>query len=236
MSGWIKLHRQIYTHWIFKDAERLRAWIIILGHVNFKEEKVALGNDLLICKRGESLMSLDSWAKLFGKNWNKSKVRRFLNLLQNDSMIELTNEKITTRLTVCNYDTYQDERNTSETQVKRKRNASETQVTPTKEGKEEEELKEGKEDAIDFYIFWEAYDLKKNKDKAKVRWYQLKLKDQKDILAYLPAYVKSTPDKQYRKHPATFLNNRGWEDEIIQSQPKLNNQPQQQTRSSIPVG
>ena len=234
--SWIKLHRKIYAHWIFKDAERLRAWIIILGHVNFKEEKVALGNDLLICKRGESLMSLDSWAKLFGKNWNKSKVRRFLNLLQNDSMIVLTNEKITTRLTVCNYDTYQDERNTSETQVKRKRNASETQVTPTKEGKEEEELKEGKEDAIDFDNFWTAYDYKKNKDKAKVKWDQLKPKDQKDILAYLPAYVKSTPDKQYRKHPATFLNNRGWEDEIIQSQPKLNNQPQQQTRSSIPVG
>ena len=233
--SWIKLHRKIYAHWIFKDAERLRAWIIILGHVNFKEEKVALGNDLLICKRGESLMSLDSWAKLFGKNWNKSKVRRFLNLLQNDSMIVLTNEKITTRLTVCNYDTYQDERNASETQVKRKRNASETQVTPTKESKEYKELKEGKEDAIDFDNFWTAYDYKKNKDKAKVKWDQLKPKDQKDILAYLPAYVKSTPDKQYRKHPATFLNNRGWEDEIIQSQPKLNNQPQQQTRSSIPV-
>jgi hypothetical protein len=144
MSGWIKIHRQIYTHWIFQDAERLRAWLIILGHVNFKEEKVALGNDLLVCKRGESLMSLDSWAKLFGKNWNKSKVRRFLNLLKNDSMIELKNEQITTRLTVCNYDNYQDEGNASETQTKRKRNASETQVTPTKEGKESKEPKKVK--------------------------------------------------------------------------------------------
>ena len=234
--SWIKLHRKIYAHWIFKDAERLRAWIIILGHVNFKDEKVALGNDLLICKRGESLMSLDSWAKLFGKNWNKSKVRRFLNLLQNDSMIELTNEKITTRLTVCNYDTYQDERNASETQVKRKRNASETQVTPTKESKEYKELKEGKEEPIDFYIFWEAYDLKKNKDKAKARWYQLKLKEQQDILAYLPAYVKSTPEKKYRKHPTTFLNNRGWEDEIIDYQSKPKDQPHQQTRSIVPIG
>ena len=144
MSGWIKIHRQIYTHWIFQDAERLRAWLIILGHVNFKEEKVALGNDLLVCKRGESLMSLDSWAKLFGKNWNKSKVRRFLNLLKNDSMIELKNEQITTRLTVCNYDNYQDEGNASETQTKRKRNANETQVTPTKEGKESKEPKKVK--------------------------------------------------------------------------------------------
>ena len=37
-------------------------------------------------------------------------------------------DKITTHLTVLNYDTYQPQRNTSETQVKHKRNTSETQV------------------------------------------------------------------------------------------------------------
>ena len=32
---------------------------------------------------------------------------------------------------------------------------------------------------------------------------------------YLPGYIQSKPDKQFRKHPTTFLNNEGWKDEII---------------------
>jgi hypothetical protein len=74
--------------------------------------------------------SLDTLAKRW--NCDKSKVRRFLKLLESDSMIELKSEHITTRLTICKYDTYQGERNADETQVKHKRNASETQMTPNK--------------------------------------------------------------------------------------------------------
>jgi len=141
MSGWIKIHRTIQNHWIFSDEEKLKAWIIILFSVNFEPKRVNIKNTIFECNRGESLLSLDSWAEKFGKNWNKSKVRRFFKLLENDSMIALKSEQKTTRITVCNYDTYQDERNTDETQVKRKRNASETQTTPTKECKEGKELK-----------------------------------------------------------------------------------------------
>jgi len=144
MSGWIKIHRTIQNHWIFSDEEKLKAWIIILFTVNFEPKKVNIKNTIFECNRGESLLSLDSWAEKFGKNWNKSKVRRFFKLLESDSMIVVKSEQKTTRLTVCNYETYQDERNASETQVKRKRNASETQTTPTKECKECKECKEEK--------------------------------------------------------------------------------------------
>ena len=34
-------------------------------------------------------------------------------------------------------------------------------------------------------------------------------------MEHLPHYIKSTPDKQFRKHPSTYLNNQGWFDEII---------------------
>jgi hypothetical protein len=56
-------------------------------------------------------------------------------------MIELKSEHITTRLTICKYDTYQGERNADETQVKHKRNASETQMTPNKNEKNEKNNK-----------------------------------------------------------------------------------------------
>ena len=38
-------------------------------------------------------------------------------------------------------------------------------------------------------------------------------------LAYIPAYVIATEDKQYRKNFQTFINQRGWEDEIIVATP-----------------
>jgi hypothetical protein len=135
-NGWIKIYRTVQKHWIFSDAEKFRAWILILFTVNYEPKKVNLGNLLLNCDRGESLLSLDSWAKIFGGTWNKSRVRRFFDLLQKDSMIVLKNEHKTTRLTVCNYDTYQDVRNANETKVKRKRNGVDTELTPTKERKE----------------------------------------------------------------------------------------------------
>ena len=40
-------------------------------------------------------------------------------------------------------------------------------------------------------------------------------KDRKAAIEYIPLYVLSQPDKQYRKNFQTFLNQRGWEDELI---------------------
>ena len=140
MSSWIKLFRDINKHWIWQNSDYLKWWLDILLEVNHAHAKVVINNKIYECNRGEKLYSLDTWAVRWGTN--KSKVRRFLQLLQNDNMIVLKSETQTTRLTVCKYDTYQDMRNADETQMKRKRNASETHLTPIEEGKEEKEEKE----------------------------------------------------------------------------------------------
>ena len=101
---------------------------------NIEPKKVLIKGQLIEVERGEIVYSYETWAN----RWkiNKSKVLRFLKMLEKDSMILLKSETVTTRITICKYDTYQGERNDSETQVKRTRNASETQVKPTKEVKE----------------------------------------------------------------------------------------------------
>jgi hypothetical protein len=134
-NGWVQLHRTINKHWIWTDANKLKWWIDILLTVNHADAKILIGNSVIECKRGQSINSLETWSKRWGVN--KSKVRRFLFLLENDSMIVLESVRITTRLTVCNYDSYQGERNANETQMKRKRNASETQATPNNNVEEE---------------------------------------------------------------------------------------------------
>lgn len=180
MKGWISLHRKIVDHWVFSDAERLRAWLIILIDVNHSEKKKIFGDKILVCKRGESLNSLDTWTLKFGSNWNKSKTRRFLKMLENDTMIVLKSERITTRLTVCNYEDYQGERNADETQVKRKRNASETQVTPNNNVNNENNDNNDNNEDSKFKKFYEDDYLNTVKETVKQRNINLTLEQIKE--------------------------------------------------------
>lgn len=142
MCGWIKIHRSIKDNWLYTEKRvysRFEAWMDILLTVNYADNKTIIKGKVYEIKRGQSILSLESWANRWG--WDKSKTRRFLTLLQNDGMIVLVSDNITTQLTVCNYDSYQSERNAYETQTKRKRKTNETQTTPIKEEQEEEEIK-----------------------------------------------------------------------------------------------
>lgn len=144
MSGWIKLDRKVFNHWVFSDPWKFRNWVDLIGLVNYQESKFEIGGVLMTCKRGETLHSLKTLASRWG--CDKSKVRRFLKLLESDGMIVLKNETRTTRITICNYDSYQLDEATFETQTKRKQNADETQTNPNKNNKK----KTKKEKEADF--------------------------------------------------------------------------------------
>ena len=67
-----------------------------------------------------------------------------------------------------------------------------------------------------FEEFWDLYDYKKSRDKAEKAWKTLNKEEKALALQHAPLYVKSTPDKQFRKHPTTYLNNKNFNDEIIE--------------------
>jgi len=67
-----------------------------------------------------------------------------------------------------------------------------------------------------FEEFWDLYDYKKSRDKAEKAWKSLNKEEKALALQHAPLYVKSTPDKQFRKHPTTYLNNKNFNDEIIE--------------------
>ena len=71
----------------------------------------------------------------------------------------------------------------------------------------------------DEYTFdraWNLYEKKVGcKSKLEKKWNSMSKKDRKAATEYIPLYVLSQPDKQYRKNFQTFLNQRGWEDELI---------------------
>ena len=68
-----------------------------------------------------------------------------------------------------------------------------------------------------FTEFWERYDKKVSKKDARRAWSKLNNRQRKEILDsdIIEKYKESTPDKQYRLHPATWLNGEHWNDEII---------------------
>lgn len=68
---------------------------------------------------------------------------------------------------------------------------------------------------IEFDVFWDLYDNKQDRKACEPKWVNLTNKERVDIIEYIPKYIESQPDKQFRKHPKTFLNNRSWENEII---------------------
>ncbi len=68
---------------------------------------------------------------------------------------------------------------------------------------------------IDFDVFWNLYDKKVGRKKCIQKWKRIKEADKLLIIHHLPDYVKSTPEKQYRKNPETYLNGECWHDEVI---------------------
>lgn len=75
-------------------------------------------------------------------------------------------------------------------------------------------------DEYTFERAWNLYDKKVGcKAKLEKKWNSMSLKDRKAAIEYIPLYVIATEDKQYRKNFQTFLNQRGWEDELIGATP-----------------
>jgi hypothetical protein len=137
MSSWIKLSRKIRTHWVYKDADYFKAWVTILTEVNFKPAKVLIQGELLECNRGQSVNSLATWVSILGDEWTIQKFRTFIKLLEKDEMINIEGLRKTTRLTVCNYDSYQSEQQTNNTQTTDKQHTANTQLTTNKNVKKE---------------------------------------------------------------------------------------------------
>ena len=72
-----------------------------------------------------------------------------------------------------------------------------------------------------FNNFWLLYDKRTNQKKCFKIWLKIKSELHTTIYSHVKEYVKSTPDKKYRKNPETYLNNECWNDEIVKGKDQL---------------
>lgn len=222
-SGWISIYRRIREHWIWQDPVKFQRWIDLLLEVNHTGRKVNLGCAIIECERGQTIRSLSNWAKRW--KCSKSSARRFLELLEKDQMIVSESVSKTTRITVCNYDDYQNTRNDDEPIAERSRNDDEPIADPNNNYNNSNNRisKEAKSkiDVYPFDEFWNDYDKKRgSKEKLIKKWNKISDSEKLKIKEHIPIYKKAQPDKAFRKDPETFLNNKSWNDEIITSNGK----------------
>ncbi|MFW5790574.1 MAG: DnaD domain protein [Bacillota bacterium] len=126
--GWIKLYRSVQDHWLWnneKEFDERSAWIDLLLMVNYQDKKFQMGNELVNVKRGERITSQRKLAERW--KWSRTKVRKFLELLERDGMIELERTSKRTRVKACNFDLYQG----WETRKKPSHDPHITQIEPT---------------------------------------------------------------------------------------------------------
>lgn len=115
MTGWIRLHRGWRDCDVFGDepmTER-EAWVWLIEKAAWKPciRRSAKGERIQI-ERGQFHTSLRNLGEAWG--WGKNKVDRFLTRLEDHEMVGTVAGQSGCTITICNYDTYQDARDSSD--------------------------------------------------------------------------------------------------------------------------
>jgi hypothetical protein len=66
----------------------LEAFLMLITNVNFEDRDVTIKGETFVCKRGESVLSVASWAKMF--NWTTGKTRWFFDRMEKENLIRST--------------------------------------------------------------------------------------------------------------------------------------------------
>lgn len=145
MSGWIKLHRSLQDHFIydFSEPDKALAWIDILLSASYTESKVKIKSRLFSVQKGQWLVSQVTLQKRWKMSQNK--VKRLLKLLENDGMISVLTNELTSIITICNFSNYQNDERTNEQPdgraVERAADEQSNDILRSKEDKEVNKLR-----------------------------------------------------------------------------------------------
>lgn len=222
MTGWIKLHRSIINHWMysFDEPDKTLAWIDLVLNANHASADVMIKGRKVHVERGQQIRSEVTLSKTW--KWSRGKVRRFLMTLEKEGMIVQQKSELTSRITICNYSTYQ----SSEKHLSIVNSTAGSTAGSTTDGHptvHKQECKNVRMEEINhmFDLFWNAGMRKTNKQAA-VKKFNLLAKKQNGSLK---EWTDNLVDDIGRRilsgqlgfdhmHPSTYLNGERWKDEI----------------------
>jgi DNA-binding transcriptional MerR regulator len=136
MSGWIKLHRKFLDWEWFNKSEAVHLFLYILIKANHKDAKWQ-GNDV---KRGQFISSLGNISNATGISIQQ--IRTILKKLEKTNEIEVKSTSQFTIVTICKYECYQDENETTNKPLTNNQQTTNKQSTTNKNDKKEKNEKE----------------------------------------------------------------------------------------------
>jgi hypothetical protein len=231
MSGWIKLHRGIFDHWIASDPDYFCVWLRMLTEANFEDKKHLFNGALLEIKRGQIIFGLEAWSAKTGVTI--AKLRKLLEMLENDKMINRQKTNKYSLISIVNYALYQDDdRQTAcRTHAEDKQNATPKELKNIR-SKEDNNLVDSGESPSEknadflselFEKFWGHYTPvqgKQGKQKALAKFKAfLKGKSEGQCRFWMNLMLAYYMDCRERQvvgydalHAATYIHNKRWED------------------------
>ena len=104
--GFIPLYRRITDNplWLSEPFTRAQAWVDLLIIANHKDGVCFIRGNTLKVKRGQVGWAEKNLASRW--KWSRGKVSRFLKMLENEQQIEQQKNKLTTVITIRNYEQY----------------------------------------------------------------------------------------------------------------------------------
>ena len=115
--GWIKIYRTLFESelWLGYPFTPGQAWIDLIGLANYAETEHFFRGQVQVVKRGQIATSEAYLAKRW--HWSRSRVRRYIKMLEKLKMCTAIRTADGTTLTVENYDKYQSVRPTLDTSL-----------------------------------------------------------------------------------------------------------------------
>lgn len=213
-GGYVRVYRSLLDWEWYDDDACVRLMLHLLLSVNW-EPKEWHGQQVL---PGQLITSMDKLAEKLGLT--RSAVRRAMDKLKSTGEVTIQTNNHWTTVTLANWGEYQESQPTSGRQKRQppadQRPTNGQPPATTKEGKAlEEGKKENTEERTPFATWWVIYESKGSRKLAEDEWGKLSDADRAACIAGTPAYVRSRPEKRYRKDGERFLRHRTWEDEII---------------------
>ena len=229
MSGGVIIARNLWDDPAFQNepfSER-EAWVWLICEAQWKPRERRVGKVIVQLDRGQLAHSTRFLAEAW--KWSHAKVRRYLDRLEKLKLIRRESGTGVSVITICKYNEYQLSPQSSGTEAAQKRHRSGTNLN------KDEIREEGKErdtnvslaliapdcDPDLFSEFWDQYPhrngAKKGKEAARKKW-AAAIKARASPQQIIAGALRYANDRQviqgYAKDPATWLNQKGWEDDV----------------------
>ena len=224
MDGYIKLHRKILENPVVcKDADYFAVWIYLLVNATHKEYQSIFKGEKITLQPGQLITGRYAIASQF--SISDSKVKRILIGFENDRQIDRQRSNQNSLITILNWDTYQQCDRQDGQPMTDNCPTTDRQLTTNKNVKNEriKDIGHDTDHSQEFFeIFYSAYPRKVSKPMAEKSFKKLNVTEEmldKMLRAIeIQKQSKQWQTKEYVPHPATWLNQKRWEDETDEPQ------------------